>query len=60
MIGMHRYSWSTGGSGKTATVSFEQEGTEKVSVTVRDADGLESTATATVKVGLYRDPGSAA
>jgi len=48
--GITEYSWSTGGSGKTETVSFEQEGTEKVSVTVRDADGLESTATATVKV----------
>ena len=48
--GITEYSWSTGGTGKTETVSFEQEGTEKVTVTVRDADGLESTATATVTV----------
>ena len=50
------YSWSSGGTAKTETVTFNSVGTEKVTVTVEDADGLSSTATATVVVKAKEVP----
>ena len=44
------YSWSTGGNGKTETVTFDQVGTHYVELTVTDGEGLTASATATVNV----------
>ena len=49
-VGVTGYSWSTGGSAKTETVLFDSLGTKTVTVTVTDADGLTSKASATVTV----------
>ena len=54
--GVTDYSWSSGGVAKTETVTFNSVGTEKVTVTVQDADGLSSTATATVVVKAKEVP----
>ncbi|GAA5218285.1 alpha amylase C-terminal domain-containing protein [Corallincola platygyrae] len=52
--GIAGYDWSTGDSADSATVTFNQLGTELVSVTVIDTAGQTDTATATVTVV---DPG---
>lgn len=44
------YSWSTGGNGRTETVTFDQVGTHYVELTVTDGEGLTASATATVNV----------
>ncbi|WP_409421591.1 alpha amylase C-terminal domain-containing protein [Pseudaeromonas sp. ZJS20] len=44
------YSWSTGGTAATETVTFDTLGTFEVTVTVTDDDGMTDTATATVTV----------
>ena len=48
--GIVDYRWSTGGTGKTESVTFNDVGIQKVTVTVTDADGLSASASATVKV----------
>ncbi|GAB3215538.1 alpha amylase C-terminal domain-containing protein [Pseudaeromonas pectinilytica] len=49
-VGVTGYSWSTGGSGKNETVLFDTLGSKTISVTVTDAEGLTSKASATVTV----------
>ena len=49
-VGVTGYSWSTGGTGKTQSVSFDSLGSKTIKVTVSDKEGLTSTAWATVTV----------
>ena len=49
------YSWSTGGSAKTETVLFDTVGTQTVSVTVMDAQGLTSTTDTSTGAGHNLD-----
>ncbi len=44
------YSWSTGGVGKTESVTFNTKGTQTITLTVTDNEGLTSTASAVVTV----------
>lgn len=48
--GIATYSWSTGGTASKETVLFDTLGTKAVTVTVTDADGLTSKATANITV----------
>ena len=48
--GIASYSWSTGGTASKETVLFDTLGTKAVTVTVTDADGLTSKATANITV----------
>ena len=44
------YAWSTGGTGKTETVTFEQAGVQTITVTVTDNAGQQTSASAVITV----------